>query len=79
MNGERLQQAKPDMLLLAPGPINRGVEITPEVADGPHSAILQQVTNGLAVRMAVLYLLCGQPDRGRNRIGELSITTRDDP
>ena len=50
-----------DVLLLAPGPINRGVELTPEVADGPHSAILQQVTNGLAVRMAVLYLLCGQP------------------
>ena len=44
--------------LLAPGPINRGVEITPEVADGPHSAILEQVTNGLAVRMAVLSELC---------------------
>jgi aspartate carbamoyltransferase catalytic subunit len=61
MNSERLKRAKPDILLLAPGPINRGVEVTPEVADGPHSAILQQVTNGLAVRMAVLYLLCGQP------------------
>ncbi len=61
MDSERLRRAKPDVLLLAPGPINRGVEITPEVADGPHSAILQQVTNGLAVRMAVLYLLCGQP------------------
>jgi aspartate carbamoyltransferase catalytic subunit len=61
MDSERLGRAKPDILLLAPGPINRGVEITPEVADGPHSAILQQVTNGLAVRMAVLYLLCGQP------------------
>jgi aspartate carbamoyltransferase catalytic subunit len=59
MDSERLRRAKPDILLLAPGPINRGVEITPEVADGPHSAILQQVTNGLAVRMAVLYLLCG--------------------
>jgi len=57
---ERLQRAKSDILLLAPGPINRGVEVTPEVADGPHSAILQQVTNGLAIRMAVLYLLCGQ-------------------
>lgn len=55
---ERLQQAKPDMLLLAPGPINRGVELTPEVADGSQSAILQQVSNGLAVRMAVLSLLC---------------------
>jgi aspartate carbamoyltransferase catalytic subunit len=61
MDSDRLKQAKPDILLLAPGPINRGVEITPEVADGPHSAILQQVTNGLAVRMAVLDLLCGQP------------------
>jgi aspartate carbamoyltransferase catalytic subunit len=61
MDSQRLRRAKPDVLLLAPGPINRGVEVTPEVADGPHSAILQQVTNGLAVRMAVLYLLCGQP------------------
>jgi aspartate carbamoyltransferase catalytic subunit len=61
VTSERLRRAKPDLLLLAPGPINRGVELTPEVADGPHSAILQQVTNGLAVRMAVLYLICGQP------------------
>jgi aspartate carbamoyltransferase catalytic subunit len=61
MHSERLRKAKPDLLLLAPGPINRGVELTPEVADGPRSAILQQVSNGLAVRMAVLYLLCGQP------------------
>jgi aspartate carbamoyltransferase catalytic subunit len=61
MTSERLARARPDALLLAPGPINRGVELTPEVADGPHSAILRQVTNGLAVRMAVLYLLCGQP------------------
>ncbi len=60
MTSERLKKAKPDLLLLAPGPINRGVELTPEVADGPHSAILQQVTNGLAVRMAVLSLLCGR-------------------
>ena len=60
MDTQRLLRAKPDILLLAPGPINRGVELTPEVADGPHSAILQQVTNGLAVRMAVLDLLCGQ-------------------
>lgn len=61
MDTQRLARGKTDLLLLAPGPINRGVEITPDVADGPHSAILQQVTNGLAVRMAVLYLLCGQP------------------
>ncbi len=58
---ERLRRAKPDILLLAPGPINRGVEVTPEVADGPHSAILEQVAHGLAVRMAVLTLLCGRP------------------
>jgi len=64
MDSIRLAKAKPELLLLAPGPINRGVEITPEVADGPNSAILQQVTNGLAVRMAVLYLLCGQPGEG---------------
>ena len=61
LNTERLRKAKSDLLLLAPGPINRGVEITPDVADGPNSAILEQVTNGLAVRMAVLFLLCGQP------------------
>ncbi|HJZ55779.1 MAG TPA: aspartate carbamoyltransferase catalytic subunit [Gemmataceae bacterium] len=58
VDGERMRKAKPGVLLLAPGPINRGVEITPEVADGPNSAILDQVTNGLAVRMAVLSLLC---------------------
>lgn len=60
MNSERMRRAKPDLLLLAPGPINRGVELTPEVADGPNSAILKQVSNGLAVRMAVLSLLCGK-------------------
>jgi aspartate carbamoyltransferase catalytic subunit len=58
MDGERMRRAKPDALLLAPGPINRGVEITPDVADGANSAILDQVSNGLAVRMAVLSLLC---------------------
>ena len=60
MNGDRLRRAKEDILILAPGPINRGVEITPDVADGGHSVILKQVTNGLAVRMAVLYLVSGQ-------------------
>lgn len=57
MNGERIRKARKDALILAPGPINRGVELTPDVADGPHSVILDQVTNGLLVRMAVLYLL----------------------
>src|SRR5204863_3579805 len=60
MTQARLNKGKHDLLLLAPGPINRGVELTPEVADGPNSAILAQVTNGLAVRMAVLYLLGGR-------------------
>jgi aspartate carbamoyltransferase catalytic subunit len=59
MDRRRLAQAKDDILILAPGPINRGVEVTPDVADGPHSAILEQVTNGVAVRMAVLWLLAG--------------------
>ena len=60
MTQERVKASKPDVLVLAPGPINRGVELTPEVADGPNSAILDQVTNGLAVRMAVLYLVSGR-------------------
>lgn len=60
MDRQRLAKAKPNILILAPGPINRGVEVTPEVADGPHSAILEQVTNGVAVRMAVLWLLLGK-------------------
>ena len=63
MDQKRLRRAKEDVLILAPGPINRGVEITPEVADGAHSLILNQVTNGLAIRMAVLFLICGRPIR----------------
>ncbi len=57
MNPERLRRCKPNVLIMHPGPINRGLEITSEVADGPNSCILQQVTNGLAIRMAVLYLV----------------------
>ena len=57
MNSERMTRARNDILIMAPGPINRGVEITPEVADGPASVILEQVTNGIAVRMAALWLL----------------------
>jgi aspartate carbamoyltransferase catalytic subunit len=56
---ERLKRAKKDVLVMHPGPMNRGVEIASEVADGPYSVILDQVTNGVAVRMAVLYLLLG--------------------
>ena len=51
--------ARPDVLIMHPGPVNRGVELSPEVADGPYSVILDQVKNGVAVRMAVLYLLTG--------------------
>ena len=56
---ERVKRARKDVLILHPGPMNRGVEIASEVADGPYSVILDQVTNGVAVRMAVLYLLLG--------------------
>ena len=56
---ERLKRAKGGVLIMHPGPINRGVEIAPEVADGPYSLILDQVTNGVAIRMALLYLLTG--------------------
>ncbi|TMQ48129.1 MAG: aspartate carbamoyltransferase catalytic subunit [Candidatus Eisenbacteria bacterium] len=55
----RLKGAKPDVTVMHPGPMNRGVEIAQDVADGEHSVILEQVTNGVAVRMAVLYLLAG--------------------
>ena len=54
-----LKLAQPDVIIMHPGPLNRGVEISPEVADGAHSVILEQVTNGVAVRMAMLYLLIG--------------------
>lgn len=63
---ERLERAPRDIVIMHPGPMNRGVEIDSDVADGPHSVILQQVTNGVAVRMAVLYLLAG----GRPELAE---------
>lgn len=59
LTSQRLQQAKPDVLVMHPGPVNRGLELESAVADGPHSTILAQVTNGLAVRMAVLFLVTG--------------------
>lgn len=55
----KLKKAKDDVIILHPGPINRGVEISSEIADGPYSLILDQVTNGVAVRMAIFYLLLG--------------------
>jgi aspartate carbamoyltransferase catalytic subunit len=63
LNRQRVALAKKDVVIMHPGPINRGVEISPEVADGPGSIILEQVTNGVAVRMAMLYLVLGG---GRN-------------
>jgi len=63
LDAEKMKYAKKDVLIMHPGPINRGVEITPEVADGPYSVILEQVTNGIAVRMAVLYLVSGVKER----------------
>jgi len=65
---ERLERAPRRLLILHPGPMNRGVEIDSAVADGPHSVILHQVTNGVAVRMAVLYLLAG----GRPELAEVA-------
>jgi aspartate carbamoyltransferase catalytic subunit len=62
MTEERVKLANPDVMIMHPGPMNRGVEIASEVADGPYSVILEQVANGVAVRMAVLYLLAGGAD-----------------
>ncbi len=66
ITAKRLEGVSKDLLILHPGPMNRGVEIDSAVADGPHSVILDQVTNGIAVRMAVLYLLAG----GRGDLAE---------
>ncbi len=65
MTMERVRRAKPDVIIMHPGPLNRGVEIASEVADGPDSVILNQVANGVAVRMAVLYLLAGGVETDR--------------
>ncbi len=59
LNRDRLKQLRPDALIMHPGPMNRGVEIAPEAADGPHSVILDQVANGVALRMALFYLVAG--------------------
>jgi aspartate carbamoyltransferase catalytic subunit len=61
---DRLQRARPDVVVMHPGPINRGVEIGADVADGPNSVILDQVSNGIAVRMACLFLLLGRGEEG---------------
>ncbi len=70
---ERLERARKPLLILHPGPMNRGVEIDSRVADGPHSVILHQVTNGIAVHMAVLYLLAG----GRPELAEAAKAPRE--
>jgi len=72
---ERLRRAKPGALVLHPGPMIRGLEIDPEVADGPQSCVLEQVTNGLAVRMALLFMLLGagtesEPDKGSKHVAD---------
>lgn len=64
LTGERLRGAKPDAIVLHPGPMNRGIEISPEVADGPQSCVLDQVTNGIAVRMALLFLVIAATEEG---------------
>jgi aspartate carbamoyltransferase catalytic subunit len=63
ITGERLKKAKKDIVVMHPGPINRGVEMSSEIADGANSVILEQVTNGIAVRMAVLFLVAQANDR----------------
>jgi aspartate carbamoyltransferase catalytic subunit len=78
LSAERMKRARADAIVLHPGPLNRGIEITPEVADSPQSCVLEQVTNGIAVRMALLFLLAaggsgdaavpgGETDAPRNR------------
>ena len=84
LNGERMKRTKPGLLVLHPGPINRGVEVTAEVADGPRSVILDQVANGLAVRMAALYLVgtfqsvTSDSDGEEGRVGSPPHVVRDD-
>ena len=64
LSAERMRHAKADAIVLHPGPLNRGIEITPEVADSAQSCVLEQVTNGIAVRMALLFVLTGWRFRG---------------
>ncbi len=66
VTADRLKAAKPDVMIMHPGPMNRGIEISSEVANGPNAVIYEQVTNGIAVRMAILYLLSGKKDMKKN-------------
>jgi aspartate carbamoyltransferase catalytic subunit len=71
LSNDRLRHAKADAIVLHPGPLNRGIEITPEVADSPQSCVLEQVTNGIAVRMALLFLLmAGDSENGAPPMAE---------
>ena len=72
INKEKLSEmARSNVVIMHPGPINRGIELTPDVADGSYSVILEQVTNGLAIRMAVLFLVCGAAKPGKLYEGKL--------
>ena len=70
ITAERLEKAKKDIIVMHPGPLNRGIEISSEVADGKNSVILEQVTNGIAIRMAVLYLVAGVKADGARSPGQ---------
>jgi aspartate carbamoyltransferase catalytic subunit len=82
LDAKKLSWAKKDCLVMHPGPMNRGVEIDSSVADGPQSVILDQVTNGIAVRMAVMYLLAGttdaMPPRVKNIVGSETLPGKAD-
>ena len=79
INNDVLRYAKPECIVMHPGPMNRGIEISQDVADGDHAVILEQVTNGVAVRMAVLYLLSGgEAPEGKSDRRELR-TVREEP
>lgn len=80
LNAERLRRANPKAMILHPGPMNRGVEISPEVADGEQSCVLEQVTNGIAVRMALLFLLMsGAAEEGTNPVADAESGLRGGP
>ena len=79
LNGERLRRANRDAIVLHPGPMNRGIEISPEVADGPQSCVLDQVTNGIAVRMALLFLVIAGTEEGTHPTSEAVATDIEDP
>ncbi len=74
---ESLSWTKPDCIIMHPGPMNRGVEISQDVADGDRAVILQQVTNGLAVRMAVLYLICGMEQKVGAIVEDVQSTSKE--